>query len=293
MRFLRALFLTVVSLLLLVDLAVLQVGVGIDRTVLNPGFVLATMDRTHFYDAARDLMVTGLAPPPGTASPAEAKIVAAAVAEALTPDLLRAQAQVIVPQVYALVEHPTPAPAVTVDLTAFRENLLAAMEKLAREAGATARQLASVRAGVKSAIPAKLDLLQQLQVDPARLAELTTYYRYFHAALAGTGVLMLVLALLAVWAAGRRAWGAWLGVPFILSGLAVGTAATVARSRALALLSDPQALGWTGNPDAGQVVVAGLGQGVANGLWLAFLLIGTTAAVVGAFLWFMARKAYR
>lgn len=292
MRVLRAFFLVIFTVVLLLDLVVVQVGVGVELTLLSPGFVLATMDRTDFYDAARDVALAELAAAPGSLPKAQAQILQATLAEAITPDFLRAEAQVIVPQLYALVTAPGPSPQLVLDLTALRDRLAAALEKVGKQAGMTARQLSAARAGLLSNLPERLDVLKAGKVDPASLAAAAAAYRDFRLAVAGTAGVAVVLGLVVALVAGRRAWGAWLGWPLLVSGAVVAAGATGGRSVVAGMLANPHVLGGTGDP-ALHAMLTGLGFGLVHGVWLTLLLAGVAAVVAGVLVLVVGRRLGR
>ncbi|HEY3314675.1 MAG TPA: hypothetical protein VGL40_05255, partial [Bacillota bacterium] len=195
MRFLRALLLTVFLLVLLVDLVVVEVALGLNGTVLSPGYVIGGLDRAGAYQTFRDLAVKSLTE---GATDQSAKIMAEAVAEAATPELLRSQVQIILPKLYGLVKDPQPQPTLVIDLTEFKATFLASIERRAKELGAPKSVIAEVKAELSAAVPKQLDLIKSLRLDPQDLTAIAGYYHTYQSGLAGAAVLAIVLIILIV-----------------------------------------------------------------------------------------------
>lgn len=283
-RFLRGFSLTVLVVLLLADLLVGLVGLGVRASALSPGFVLATLDRVGFYEVARTAILSSVAPPSGLISEAEAKAMAAAIGEAVSPALLREQVQVVVPKLLEMVKAPPAKPQLFLDLTKFREAFGAAVEKEAKKLGAPSWQVASIKAGLKAEVPDRLDLLGSTGLSRAELVEAAKYHRYFSQGLLIAGALVVLLSLAIFLATGRRAWGPWLGVPFVAGGAAVTAAATVAWRLALPFLADTKKIALP-LPNVSPKAVVGLLQGTATSVYQRFLLISLACVVVGTALW--------
>lgn len=277
MRFLRVLFLAILLVLLFANTLVLQLALGANQTVLNPGFILGALDRANFYQTARDAAVAALSPPAGAQVSRDIKILVAAVEEALTPDLIREQAEILIPRIFGILKNPSAEAELVVDLTKFREKLIGVLQQ---RTGAPRAQLAEL----EEKIPGKIDL-KQYNITPAQLAQPARYYRYFEQGLALAVALLVALGTVCCLVAGRRAWGPWLGVPFILSGLAAGTLVVAARRTIVLQLADPRRFPIPPVRGLDPKVIAELAESVANNILQTLFMIGVAFAGLGVILW--------
>jgi len=262
-RVFRALFLTAVAVLLIADLLVLQVGASLGLTILSPGFVLKAMDRVGVYQLARDAAVAALAPPAGAKVPQDAQLVAAAAAEALTPDVLRQAVREVLPQLLRLIKDPDAPPQLVVTLTGFREPFLAALARVARERNDPERKIEEATAEIRRQIPDTLNVIEQIEMGVAPFRTAAGYYANGVRGMLAASAVLGVLVLLCV-AVGRRAWRRWVGVPFVLSGVTAVALGLAARWSPLPKFAQSLGSGFALPPSVDRAALLGALQGLAN-----------------------------
>lgn len=279
-------FLTIFLLAFLADLVVVEIVLGINTTVLNPDYVVGSLDRAGAYQTFRDLALKSLTE---GATDEYSKIMADAIAEAATPELLGKQVRAILPKLYSLVKNPQPQPTLVIDLTEFRSTFLASIERRATELGVPKSMIADVKANLSAEVPAQLDLVKAFGADTRALAEAAAYYRGYQTGLSAVLVLAVVLVILIVVLAGRRAWGPWLGVPLILGGLVLGGAMSIVQAVSAKALSDASLLGSSqGGFDPAPII--NLLRGMVAGVWQVYLIISLVTVAVGTAVWMVAAR---
>ncbi|MDP2873350.1 MAG: hypothetical protein Q8P31_12550 [Bacillota bacterium] len=292
MRFLRALFLTAVAVLLIAGLLVVQVGASLGLTILNPGFVLNAMDRVGIYQLVRDTTIAALAPPEGAKVPQDAQLVVAAASEALTPDVLRQAMHEVLPQLFRLIKDPGAPPELKVNLAGFREPFVAALVRMARERNAPAETIDQIRREINRQIPDTVNVIEQMHLEIAPLRVVAGYY------VTGVRVLLAVCGVLAVLvllcvAAGRRAWKPWVGVPLVLSGITVVALGVAGRWSGLPALVESLGSGLVLPSTVDRAALLGALQGLGNEVLRTATIVGAATALMGLVLVSLHRLARR
>lgn len=226
MRVVRALFLTLMVVLLAAGLLVAQIGLAARLTVMSPRFVIGTMDRLGLYEPVIDAAAAAAAPPPGSASSSGAAIVISAAKQALAPQLVIQTLDEALSNAVRLIREPAGPHRLDVNLFAVREAFLAALLQAGQEHHATQSQLRQLEKDIRVQMPDTVDLVELWQLDTASLAAFSRAYslavRGLMVAVAAAVVLVALIIVI-----GRRALGAWLSAPLLISGCAMlGLAAT-------------------------------------------------------------------
>lgn len=287
LRFLRALFLVILAVMLVIDLLAFQVGWAVDRTVLSPGFIVGLLDRVNTFETARDLLVKSLGGMVARQMPEGADVLSAAVGDALSAQVVREQVVSILAGAETLLNDPQTKNPVVIDLTKFREALAKALETRAKAAGAATWQINAVKKELNRSIPERIDLLKELEVSQADLAKPAEYYRWFRQGLTAMAGLVAFLSLVMVLVAGRKAWGPWLGMPFVLGGLTIGAGVVVAKGVVLSILADPARIALPDISGLDAKAIGAMARTAVNAFGQRFLLISAAVAAVGVAVWIL------
>ncbi|NPV71687.1 MAG: hypothetical protein HPY55_13765 [Firmicutes bacterium] len=277
-RTMRSLLLVVVAVIIFANLLFLEVAQCVEGTTLKPAFILGVLDHPAFYQKARDVVVTELLQSFG-AIPAEARrILQSAMSEAITPELVREQAAVLVPVALKLLKDPAAKPELNVDVTPFKT----AITRVA------ARQPAIVAAQVSratQALPDGIDLVKQLMLNPAEVSAILGRYQDFRQDVSRSIMFLGLAVITCVLLAGRRGWGPWLGAPVLLSGVSVAGMASLGRALISAQVSAVVATAVkrvpTIGPSLDPTITGALAENAVAGFSRALFLTGTVAAVAG------------
>lgn len=289
-NFFRRLFLTLLGGLLLANVLFLETGFWIDQTVLDPGFLLRTLEQTGFYGRLRDITVAALTEAGETGAPKEVEVLREVLQEAITPEIIQAQVERLIPAFLALLKNPATPDVPVLELTGFKGNLLRSLQK---RLGGTISQ--RVWAEIQKTIPDQLALLSPPDstrgregrgLDPAFFVELNKYYQLFSRGLVWGVVLLLGLMLTGFLLAGRKAWGLWLGVPVGLAGLAVVAFSLVTTSYFPELLGSSRFAPAQQLGTGGVALLEGL-RAVAGVFLNRFLLVGIITCLFGLTIWLL------
>jgi hypothetical protein len=214
-----------------------QVVASLGQSLAGPASIVDAMQRAGLYQLIKDAAVMALSPPEGSGAPQEMQLFMAAAAEALTPDIVKQALSDLTAQAFRLVRDPEAPPELRISLAGFRESLIAALTKKAKELKAPGGKTAEILAEIRRQIPDALDVFEQMELEVAPFRDAAGYYaqgmRALPFAIGGLGALILLYVL-----AASRAWKVWVGAPLLTSGLAVIAAGIAARSKGIPALAD-------------------------------------------------------
>lgn len=269
----RILFGVGLSLLLLPCLFLLCSSAGVGTTLTNPAYLSGVLRETGIVAEVRDQFITSLVGTMGL-PPAESAPLREALAEGIRVEWLEAQSGRIMDGVVTYLGSEEEQLSIEIPLVELKVYLLAAIRKHMGEEAYLQAALAF------QDVPDVFDLGTQL--DTATLDRLRPAWRAVTLApLAGSGVVVLLSALLWLVAGGRVRGVAVVGGVWLAAGLTVVGAATATMSLSGELLASflPAMVPELGTLPLHEVVIVGL-----DGLRSEVLATGVGVAFAGLFM---------